>query len=105
MKIDIYKSAEETRVDGRPIMGDPVLFRRPDAELLDLTVTERISSVYIAATSVVAFRVRYCRSMKPFKDNFKAYHVVYDGLRYDIVGADFAKDDHTRIEIRCSRVN
>ena len=43
--------------------------------------------------------------MKSFKDNFKAYHVVYDGLRYDIVGVDFAKDDHTRIEIRCSRVN
>ncbi|MDU4325708.1 MAG: phage head closure protein [Clostridium celatum] len=65
-----------------------------------------IVKAYATNTEIIySFRTRYCKFTKAIQFNNTSYKLKYDGMLFNIIGANNYKSANQFIDVKCIRVN
>lgn len=104
VKIKIMKEVKPLRVDGKPVPQQPIVFREPWAKMKKVQSDEDHADYDAKLNRLIAFEVRYCKSMEEMMD-LKPFYVVFKGRRYNIEDIDFGNYGKTKVTLTCKAVS
>lgn len=94
--------AQETRINGKPIMKDEN-FYSCWAEILQLFGKELYEAINIKLENTLVFKVRYCKLLEQLQEK-KEYKVEFNNHIYKLYYADFAKYYKKYVLLKCNLI-
>ena len=99
-KVKIYKY-QYTKVDGRRVEAEPILYHECWCEIGSLYGKELYKAIEIRLEDTIVFdKVRYCKKVKEIAAHLKDY----EGEKYNIFARDFRQNDKQYVQLKANRV-
>lgn len=102
-RVKIIRKVTEI-VDGRK-KENVTVFYSCWCDVKSLGSNEKRTTLQDKIDNTIVFEVRNCKKMKEIRMNLKEFHVIYDGVEFEIYDASPKFIDNTKVLLKCRSSN